>query len=147
MARTSEATGARWPELDLNARIWVVPGSRMKGGRQHRVPLCSTAIALVEGLPREAGSPYVFPGARRERPLSQMALAMVLRRMGHACTVHGFRSAFRDWASEVAHAPREVAEACLAHAIGSEVEAAYARGDLLDRRRDLMDRWGAFLRA
>jgi integrase len=146
VARTSEVTGARRAEVDKDARLWIVPGGRMKGGRQHRVPLSPAAVALVTALPQEAGSDFVFPGTRRGQPLSNMAMAMVLRRMERGdVTVHGFRSAFRDWAAEVAHAPREVAEVALAHAVGSEVEAAYQRGDMLDRRRELMAKWSEFL--
>jgi integrase len=143
-ARTGEVLGARWAEIDLDSALWTVPAERMKGHRTHRVPLCPAAVVLLGALPSEGD--YVFSGARRGRPLSQMAMAMLLRRMGRAdVTVHGFRSSFRDWAAEVAHAPREVAEAALAHAIGSEVEAAYQRGDMLERRRSLMEAWSRFL--
>jgi integrase len=146
VGRTGEVLGTQRPELDMGVRLWTVPPERMKGGRLHRVPLSQPAVTLLEALPREATSPYVFPGARRGRPLSNMAMTMLLERMGrNDATVHGFRSSFRDWAAEVAHAPREVAEAALAHAVGSEVEAAYQRGDMLDRRRELMNSWAEFL--
>jgi len=138
--RTSETLGARWPEVE--GSVWTIPGERMKGGRQHRVPLSPAATALLDQLPR-AGE-FLFPGARRGRPLSQMAMLMLLRRMDCDITTHGFRSSFRDWSAEVAHAPREVAEAALAHRLGG-VEGAYARGDMLDRRRELMEAWASFL--
>jgi integrase len=141
--RTGETLGATWYEI--GGDLWTIPGERMKGGRQHRVPLSPAAVTLLEALPRDGE--HLFPGQRRGKPLSNMAMAMLLRRMGHGeITVHGMRSAFRDWAAEVAHAPREVAEAALAHAISNEVEAAYQRGDLLERRRELMGQWAAYLR-
>ena len=136
--RTSETLDARWTEIDGN--LWTIPPERMKGGRAHRVPLSSAALDLLASLPQECE--YLFPGARQQKSLSNMAMTMVLRRMGRGnVTVHGMRSAFRDWAAEVAHAPREVAEAALAHAVGDEVEAAYQRADLLERRRGLMEAW------
>ena len=144
--RTGEVLGARWDEIDLAVRAWVIPATRMKSGKPHRVPLSNATMALLEALPREVKSPFVFPGARRRRPLSNMALLMLLRRMGHGdVTAHGFRSSFRSWAAEVAHAPRELAEMCLAHAVGNEVEQAYMRGDMLERRRNLAASWAEFL--
>ncbi|UWQ19994.1 site-specific integrase [Jannaschia sp. W003] len=140
--RTSEVLGMRWAEVDAEARLWTVPAERMKGGVQHRVPLTDEMIRLLEPL-RALGFDYVFEGQRRHRPLSNMAMLMLLRRMGRGqYTVHGFRSTFRDWAAEEAGAPHEVAEAALAHQVGSEVQRAYARSDLLERRRELMERWG-----
>jgi integrase len=117
----------------------------MKAGEEHRVPLTDEILAIVEPL-RAMQSDYVFEGQKRHKPLSNMSMLMLLRRMGvEGVTVHGFRSTFRDWASEVANAPREVAEMSLAHKVGSDVERAYARSDLLDRRRGLMDRWSDFV--
>ena len=117
----------------------------MKTGLTHRVPLTEDALAILDPL-RAMASEVVFEGQRRHQPLSNMSMLMLLRRMGRGdLTVHGFRSSFRDWAGEASGAPREVAEAALAHQIGSEAERAYARSDLLERRRDLMTRWAAFL--
>ena len=139
--RTSEVLGITWEELDLDARLWTIPAARMKGGVQHRVPLTDEMLRILEPM-RAMASDYVFEGQRRHRPLSNMSMLMLLRRMGRGdFTVHGFRSTFRDWAGEEAGAPREVAEAALAHQVGSDVERAYARSDLLERRRDLMVVW------
>ncbi|WP_254679364.1 tyrosine-type recombinase/integrase [Celeribacter baekdonensis] len=134
----------RWDELDFIARLWTCPAVRMKTGDDHRVPLSDEMLAILEPL-KAMQSEYVFEGQKRHRPLSNMAMLMLLRRMGvEGVTVHGFRSTFRDWASEVANAPREVAEMSLAHKVGSDVERAYARSDLLDKRRVLMERWSGF---
>ena len=146
-ARTGEVLGARWPEIDLDAAVWTVPKGRMRAGREHRLPLAYTAVALLRGLLplRAAPDALVFPGQRDGRPLSIMAMAMVLRRMGRGdLTVHGFRSTFRDWAGETTAHPREVVEAALAHRLGDRVEQAYARGDLFTKRRRLMEDWAAF---
>ena len=144
-SRTGEVLGARWDEFDFEARVWTVPADRMKAGEEHRVPLTEEMLAIIEPL-KAIRSEYVFEGQKRHRPLSNMAMLMLLRRMKiDGVTVHGFRSTFRDWASEVANAPREVAEMSLAHRIGSEVEQAYNRTDLLDRRRVLLDRWNTFV--
>ncbi len=116
----------------------------MKTGVDHRVPLTDEMLAIIEPL-KEMQSEYVFEGQKRHKPLSNMSMLMLLRRMQvEGVTVHGFRSTFRDWASEVASAPREVAEMSLAHTVGSNVERAYARSDLLDKRRALMERWSAY---
>ncbi|MFN0114180.1 MAG: tyrosine-type recombinase/integrase, partial [Paracoccaceae bacterium] len=140
-SRTGEVLGARWEEFDFAARLWTVPEERMKAGETHRVPLTGAMIAILEPL-KALRSEVVFEGQRRHRPLSNMAMLMLLRRMGGAeVTVHGFRSAFRDWAAEVAGAPREVAEMSLAHKVGSDVERAYSRSDLLERRRGLIEQW------
>jgi integrase len=139
-ARTGEALGMRWPEIDLKAKVWTVPESRMKGGREHRVPLSSAAIAVLKAA--GPGEGLVF--ANKGRPLSDMALAMLHRRMGCEITTHGFRSAFKDWAAERTTFANEVSEAALAHIVGDKVEAAYRRGDLFDKRRRLMDAWGQF---
>jgi integrase len=147
-ARSGEVLGARWSEFDLTAGVWTVPGSRMKAGREHRVPLSDAALAVLHKvLPMRdplAGD-WVFPGAREERPLSNMAMEMLLRRMARDdLTVHGFRSTFRDWAAEATGYAGEVAEAALAHMKGDKVEAAYRRGDLFEKRRRLMDDWAMF---
>ncbi len=140
-SRTGEVLGMRWEELDLKNKLWVCPSERMKTGEEHRVPLTDEMLAIIEPL-KARKSEYVFEGQKRHCPLSNMAMLMLLRRMKvEGVTVHGFRSSFRDWASEVAHAPREVAEMSLAHKVGSDVERSYARSDLLDRRRALMERW------
>ena len=144
-SRTGEVLGMRWEELDFEAQLWTCPAERMKGGDAHRVPLTDAMVAILEPL-RALGSEVVFEGQKRHHPLSNMSMLMLLRRMGvEGVTVHGFRSAVRDWAGEVAKAPRELAEMSLAHTVGSEVERAYARSDLLDRRRKLMERWSAYV--
>lgn len=163
-ARSGEVLGARWREFDLDAGLWTIPAARMKAGREHRVPLSAPALAVLAGMldSRPAGDadPLVFPGAQKGKPLSSMAMMMVLRRMntaragqaprwrdpvtGEAVTPHGFRSTFRDWAGETTAHPREVVEHALAHRLGDRVEQAYARGDLFAKRRRLMDEWAAF---
>ncbi len=143
--RTSEILGARWEEFDFHDNVWTVPEERMKPDTVHRVPLTPEMLAIIQPL-KALQSTYVFEGQKRHHPLSNMAMLMLLRRMGAAdVTVHGFRSTFRDWASEVAHAPRELAEMSLSHNVGNDVERAYARSDLLERRRALMERWSSFL--
>ena len=143
--RTSEVLEATWDEFDLESGIWTIPTHRMKGGEEHRVPLTGPMLDILEPL-IDLQSTYVFEGQKRHSPLSNMSMLMLLRRMGiEGVTVHGFRSTFRDWASEVANAPREVAEMSLAHRVGSDVERAYARSDLLEKRRKLMERWSAFV--
>lgn len=143
-ARSGEVRGALWSEIDLEQALWTIPASRMKGGRDHRVPLSRPAVRLLESLPRLAGSPLIFPSSQN-RPLSDMTLSAVLKRMelGHF-TVHGFRSSFRDWAAENTHHSPETVEMALAHSIGNKVEAAYRRGDLLAKRRALMDDWANY---
>jgi integrase len=142
--RTSEAIEAQWSEIDLEARIWVIPKERMKTIREHRVPLSDAAVALLEVLPRVQGNPYLFPGARPRRPLSNMAALELLRGMRPGFTTHGFRSSFRDWAAEATSFPREIAEAALAHITSSSVERAYQRGDLFEKRAKLMKAWAEF---
>lgn len=140
-SRTGEVLGLRWEEIDFEENVWTCPEERMKAGEEHRVPLTEEMLAIIEPL-KAMQSEYVFEGQKRHRPLSNMAMLMLLRRMRiEGVTVHGFRSTFRDWASEVANAPREVAEMSLSHRIGSDVERAYARSDLLAKRRVLMERW------
>lgn len=146
-ARTSETLNARWAEFDLDRAIWTIPPERMKAGKEHRVPLAPRAIELLRSLlplrDAEHGE-WVFPGARADRPLSNMAMLMLLRRVNRGdLTAHGFRSVFRDWAAETGQ-PADIAEAALAHAVGSKVVAAYQRGDLLERRRKLMEAWSEF---
>lgn len=154
-SRTGEVLGARWSEINLEARTWTKPADRMKAGREHRVPLSTAALAvLAEMQPLRQGSDFVFPGQSGSRPLSNMALEMVIRRMnsgskpprwvdgaGEAITPHGFRSSFKDWAAECTQFPNEVSEMALAHAVGDKVEAAYRRGDMFEKRRALMDAW------
>lgn len=148
-ARSGETRGATWGEIDLAGRLWTVPASRMKAAREHRVPLCACAVEILETVrrlhpPTPAPWDFVFPGARRGKPLSVMAMDMLLRRLSQPVTVHGFRSSFRDWCGEETDFSREVAEAALAHTIGDAVERAYRRGDALEKRRLLMDVWGRF---
>ncbi|NOD90992.1 MULTISPECIES: site-specific integrase [unclassified Ruegeria] len=139
--RTSEVLETKWPEVDIDTRLWTIPAERMKGGQVHRVPLTDEMLTILEPL-RALASDYVFEGQKRHQPLSNMSMLMLLRRMRQdGVTVHGFRSSFRDWAAEAANAPRELAEAALAHQVGSDVERAYARSDLLERRRELMEEW------
>jgi integrase len=148
--RTSEFLLARWGEVDLGNRVWTIPAERMKARREHRVPLAPAAIALLEALAPGDVEDFVFRGggelaAPIGKPLSNMAALMLLRRMGRGdLTVHGFRSTFRDWAAERTNFPAEVAEMALAHTIADKVEAAYRRGDLFDKRRQLMEAWARF---
>jgi integrase len=144
-ARSGEALGAKWSEIDFDEKLWTVPAARMKGSREHRVPLSSRALAALAQTRKLQTNDYVFPGQKRGRPLSGMSMEMLLRRMKvEDVTVHGFRSSFRDWAGDKTSFPREVAEAALAHAIGDETEAAYRRSDALVKRRKLMEAWAAY---
>jgi integrase len=143
-ARTSETILATHNEFDLDERVWLVPAKRMKASVEHRVPLSERARQILAGLPRIDGTPYVFAGARPGRPLSSMAMLELLRGLSPGLTVHGFRSTFRDWAAEETNFPSEVVEMALAHTIESEVERAYRRGDLFNKRRALMDAWAAY---
>jgi integrase len=144
-ARSGEALGARWDEINLDRRLWTMPASRMKGGRPHEVPLAERAVAIINTM-RLIGreGEYVFAGQRPGRHLSGMAMEMVMRRMKVPATVHGFRSAFRDWAAEETDFPSEVVEMALAHTIRNAVERAYRRGNLLEKRRALMDAWARY---
>ena len=145
--RTGETIGATWSEIDLEARRWTIPSERMKGGKEHRVPLSKRAVAILTGLFPLWATPkaLVFPGGFKGQGLSQMAMVMLLRRLGHTTiTVHGFRSSFRHWATEMTGYSHEVVEATLAHTLKDEVEAAYQRSDLFDKRRRLMDDWAAY---
>ncbi|MGE6992107.1 tyrosine-type recombinase/integrase [Pseudomonas sp. NPDC047961] len=143
--RTSEVLGATWDEVDLESHTWTIPAARMKAGKDHRVPLSDAALKVLGSLPRIDGSPYLFPGARQGRPLSNLAMLMGLRRMGRGnLTMHGFRSTFRDWAAERTQYPREVCEMALAHKIAEGAEAAYWRGDIFEKRRALMADWAKY---
>ncbi len=142
--RSGEARGATWAEMDLDANVWTIPASRMKAGKEHRVPLSDVAVRLLQALPRMAGTELVFPASRGGQ-LSDMTLSAVLRRMEVPAVPHGFRSTFRDWAAERTNYPREAAEMALAHTIESKVEAAYRRGDLFEKRRAMMREWAEFL--
>jgi integrase len=145
--RSNETFNAKWSEFDMDNAVWTIPAGRMKMGREHRVPLSSVAVALLKNTPRIEGNPYIFPGAKRGRPLSNMAMLEMLRdmRKGEGLTVHGFRSAFRDWITETTLHPDAVAEQALAHAINNKVERAYRRGDAFERRKDLMQQWADYL--
>lgn len=147
-ARSGEIRGAVWSEFDLDEAMWIIPAERMKAGREHRVPLSTAALSLLRSAPRI--DEIVFPGARVGTPLSDMSLTAVLRRMGRKeITVHGFRSTFRDWCSESAgnSFPREVCEHALAHSLPDKVEAAYRRGDLIEKRKVLMQVWADYCAA
>jgi integrase len=144
-ARSGEVLGLRRSEVDLERAIWTVPASRMKAGREHRVPLSGRAVAILKGLAMSHGGDFIFAAQERNKPLSNMAMDMMLRRMKReGVTVHGFRSSFRDWAGNVSSFPREVAETALSHVIGDKAEQAYRRSDALDKRRKLMEAWSAF---
>jgi integrase len=143
--RTSEVLNATWAEVDLDGGIWTIPPDRMKAGREHRVPLSKPALTLLRELCAHRIGDFIFPSAKPSRPLSNMAMLKLLERMNRAdLTVHGFRSTFRDWAAERTNFPREVAEHALAHSLPDKVEAAYRRGDLFEKRRQLMDAWARF---
>jgi integrase len=143
-ARTSESRLTLREEFDLTQQVWIVPAERMKSSAEHRVPLSDRAAQIISGIPEIDGNPFVFPGGREGRPLSNMAMLELLRGMRPGLTVHGFRSSFRDWAAEATDFPKEVAEMALAHTIESEVESAYRRGDLFEKRRKLMEDWAAY---
>jgi integrase len=148
-ARTGEVIGARWSEIDMQAAVWTIPASRMKASREHRVPLSDGAMEMLREVSELRADPkadgFVFPGGRAGKPLSSMALLMLLRRMERGdLTAHGFRSTFRDWCAEATDYPREVAEAALAHILRHKTEAAYQRGDLMEKRRRVMAEWAAF---
>ena len=142
--RSSETLGARWSEIDMAEKVWTVPAARMKAARAHRIPLPHRAMEVLEKLFEARSCDFVFPGQRADKPLSNMAMEMVLRRMKlEDVTVHGFRSAFRDWAGNETSFPREIAEAALSHVIGDKAEQAYRRGDALEKRRALMAAWAS----
>lgn len=143
--RTSETLLAEWPEIDDAAAIWTIPAERMKAGREHRVPLPARAQAIITEM-RQFGldTPFIFPGTKLTKPMSNMVFLTMLKRMEVPVTAHGFRSSFRDWAAETTTYPNELAEMALAHIVKNKVEAAYRRGDMLDRRREMMDEWSQF---
>jgi len=147
-ARTGEVLGARWPEFNVTDRLWTIPAERMKAGKEHRVPLSDAALAILEQMAAIRSGEFVFPGGKAGRPLSNMTFLMLLRRFGREdLTVHGFRSSFRDWAAERTGFPAEVAEMALAHVVSDKVEAAYRRGDLFQKRRQLAEAWAKFCAA
>ena len=144
-ARTGEVIGAAWNEIDFAEALWTVPDERMKAKKEHRIPLSKPALAILQRLHAHRTGDYVFPGAKPNSPLSNMAMLKLLERMDLAdLTVHGFRSTFRDWAAERTNFPREVAEHALAHSLPDKVEAAYRRSDLFEKRRQLLDAWARF---
>jgi integrase len=143
--RTSETLEAQWIEFDLNEKVWTIPADRMKGDKEHRVPLSPAVATVIQAMKEVSQSDYVFPGNRARRPLSNMAFLQLLKRMGHGdLTAHGFRSTFKDWAAERTNYPNEVSEMALAHTISDKAERAYRRGELLEKRRRLMDDWAEF---
>ncbi len=143
-ARSGEVRGATWSEININSKIWTIPAERMKAGKEHRVPLSSAALQLLQKLPRIHGTELVFPGTKGQ-PLSDMTMTAVMRRMKVDAVPHGFRSTFRDWAGERTNYPRELAEQALAHILESKVEAAYRRGDALEKRCHMMEDWANFI--
>ena len=142
--RSGEARGARWSELDLEGAVWVIPKERMKAKREHRIPLPRQAVELLRKQPRIVGAELVFPSSRNT-PLSDMTLTAVMRRLKRTEVPHGWRSTFRDWVGDCTDYPSELAEIALAHSVGSKVEQAYRRGDMLEKRRPLMQEWADFL--
>ena len=144
-SRSGEVRGSLWPEIYFETRMWTISDERMKAGREHRVPLTDAAIIVIERMKEFYMPDFVFPGRKQEKPLSDMSLTAVLKRMGRSdLTAHSFRSTFRDWTSETTTFPREVCEMALAHTIENKVEAAYRRGDLLEKRKLLMDDWARY---
>ena len=147
-ARSGEVRKAVWDEMDVDGAVWTLPAERMKANRQHRVPLSSRAVAVLEDAAQLSdGGALVFPGTRAGRPLSENTHSKLLRELGFATVTHGFRSSFRDWAAEQTNAPHAVMEAALAHTIRNKVEAAYARSDLFEKRRALMEAWATYLQS
>jgi integrase len=144
--RSGEARGAQWAEIDLGARMWIIPDHRMKGGKEHRVPLSDRALAILREMQEPRQNDLVFPGSKPGRPLSDMSLLMLLRELRPGITTHGFRSTFKDWTAEMTNTPNFVSEAALAHAVADKVEAAYRRADLFEKRRKLMDTWDRYCR-
>jgi integrase len=143
--RDGKVMGAHWSEINLEAKVWTIPAARMKGGAEHRVPLSSRALAILEEMAKLGKDGFIFPGKHGGRPLSSNMLLITMRRMGvDRYTIHGFRSSFRDWAAECMNIPYEIAEAALAHKVGSKVARAYLRGDALEKRREVMQAWCNF---
>jgi integrase len=144
-ARTGEVIGARWEEIAVAERVWIIPIERMKAGKEHRVPLSDAALAVVDKMAEIRQDDFVFPGIRAGRPIGKLSFFLVLRRIGRGdLTAHGFRSTFRDWAAESTAFPTEVAGMALAHSVGDAVERAYRRGDMFTKRKLLMDAWAGF---
>ena len=143
--RSAEVLGATWGEVDLQGRTWTIAAERMKGGVEHRVPLSGQAVAVLEGMRRGGDTAFVFPGRTPGAPLSHSTLLAAAKTMGLGGSVHGFRSSFRTWASECTDADHAVMELSLGHAVGGNVERAYARSDLFDKRRELMDTWASYI--
>ena len=147
-ARSGEILGMRWDEIDFDKKVWTVPAHRMKAGREHRVPLSQRATGILARLGEDRSGGFVFPGQRRDKPLSNKAMELMLRRMKiENATVHGFRSSFRDWAGNETGYPRELIETALAHVIGDKAEQAYRRSDALEKRRQLMEAWASYCTA
>jgi integrase len=151
-ARSGEVRGARWSEIDLEREVWAIPAERMKAGRAHTVPLPRQALdvlararALAQALGGRGGDDLIFPGQKAGKSLSDMTLTKLMRDRGLTAVPHGFRSSFRDWCGNETDFSRDTAELCLAHAVANKTEAAYARGDQLQKRRLLMAAWGAFV--
>lgn len=145
VVRSGSARGALWSEFDFDKKIWTVPATRMKTGKTYRVPLSAEVIVLLERMKKQSVNEFVFPGVRAGKPLTDNALGKALEKAGGGeYTTHGFRSTFRDWATEVAHVPREIAEAAMSHAVGDAVERSYARSDALQRRHTLMEEWAEY---
>jgi integrase len=142
-ARLSEVIGAVWEEIDWKSKTWIIPAARMKMDKEHRVPLTDYAVELLKALPTEDGNPHIFIGAPG-KGLSQTRLFHLLRRIQSGITTHGFRSTFMDWAHEQTAFPKTVIDMALAHAVGDKVEAAYRRGDLFNKRKQLMQAWAAY---
>jgi len=142
-SRSGEVRGAVWLEIDFEEAVWTVPAVRMKAGKEHRVPLSSSALKILKALPKGKGAELIFSSDKGGQ-LSDMALTAVLRRMKVDAVPHGFRSTFRDWAGEISTFPSELAEQALAHVLASKVEAAYRRGDALEKRREMMSAWASF---
>lgn len=146
--RTNESMHAKWDEIDFDNAVWIIPGERMKMGVEHRVPLSAPALEILKEQLAKRSCDYIFPGARKGKPFSDMAMLMLLRRMKYKeVTVHGFRSTFGDWAAECTDMPREVPDQALAHQLTDKVQAAYFRSDLFEKRKKLMDDWGAYCAA
>ena len=143
-ARSGEVRGITWQEVSLEDALWVVPAERMKMKREHRVPLSNRAVDILKSQPRIDGNPLVFPAPRGSQ-MSDATMSAVLKRMNVDATVHGFRSSFRDWCGDYTNYPRDLAEQCLAHGADDPVEAAYRRGDALERRREIMNEWSKFI--
>ena len=143
-ARSGEVRLATWDEMDLDAGVWTIPAARMKAKRDHRVPLSERALAILHDVQRLSDGAGLVFRSLRGKPLSDMTLSKLIKELGIAAVPHGFRSSFRDWAAEQTNTPREVVEAALAHTVRNPTEAAYARSDLFERRRRLMDEWAAY---